>query len=68
MRVSEALDLGSIPNVATKNPISASEMGFLLFKECAVHPYILAHYLYTCGSEAQPKIADLFLALLSGFV
>jgi hypothetical protein len=31
MRVSEALDLGSIPNVATKNPVSASEMGFLFF-------------------------------------
>jgi hypothetical protein len=32
MRVSEALDLGSIPNVATKNPVSASEMGFLFFR------------------------------------
>ena len=29
MRVSEALDLGSIPNAATLNPVSSLEMGFL---------------------------------------
>ena len=32
MRVSEALDLGSIPNAATKNPVSCLEMGFCLFQ------------------------------------
>ena len=34
MRVSEALDLGSIPNAATENPISKQEMGFLFLRVC----------------------------------
>jgi hypothetical protein len=29
MRVSEALDLGSIPNATTKKPVSRLETGFL---------------------------------------
>jgi hypothetical protein len=32
MRVSEALDLGSIPNITTKKPVSKLETGFFMFQ------------------------------------
>jgi hypothetical protein len=32
MRVSEALDLGSIPNITTKKPVSSLETGFLFMQ------------------------------------
>jgi hypothetical protein len=31
MRVSEALDLGSIPNATTKTPVSKPEMGVFIY-------------------------------------
>ena len=60
MRVSEALDLGSIPNMATKNPVSSLEMGFLFFEcvwwSCAVGWLRLPEPANALFMVARPRI------------